>query len=92
MTKDGPGTEGQARLSSSSVAERFVSWYEDTCFRAHGWPFSDERFFAPWRPIPVAPIGLAFLSARGLRIAVIELVLMSPLLIYALWPRRARAF
>jgi hypothetical protein len=40
----------------------------------------------------VAPIGLAFLSARGLRIAVIELVLMSPLLIYALWPRRARAF
>jgi hypothetical protein len=36
------------------------------------WPFSDERFFVPWRPIPVAPIGLAFLSARGLRIAVIE--------------------
>src|SRR5262245_36816513 len=37
------------------------------------WPFSNERFFAPWRPIPVAPIGPAFLSARGLRIAVIEL-------------------
>src|SRR5262245_8368277 len=34
------------------------------------WPFSDERFFAPWRPIPVAPIGPRFLSARGLRIAV----------------------
>jgi inner membrane protein len=51
------------------------------------WPFSDERFFAPWRPIPVAPIGPAFLSARGLRIAAIELLAMSPFLIYALWPR-----
>lgn len=55
------------------------------------WPFSDERFFAPWRPIPVAPIGPAFLSARGLRIAATELVAMSPFLIYALWPRRKRA-
>ena len=34
------------------------------------WPFSNERFFAPWRPIPVAPIGPAFISMRGLRIAV----------------------
>jgi len=55
------------------------------------WPFSDERFFAPWRPIPVAPIGPRFLSARGLRIALTELVLLSPFLIYALWPRRRRA-
>ena len=29
------------------------------------WPFSDERFFAPWTPIPVAPIGRAFLSGEG---------------------------
>jgi inner membrane protein len=55
------------------------------------WPFSNERFFAPWRPIPVAPIGPAFLSARGLRIAVTEAVAMSPFLIYALWPRAKRA-
>jgi len=55
------------------------------------WPFSDERFFAPWRPIPVAPIGPAFLSARGLRIAATELAAMSPFLIYALWPRRQRS-
>ncbi len=27
------------------------------------WPFSLTRYFAPWRPIPVAPIGLDFLSA-----------------------------
>jgi inner membrane protein len=55
------------------------------------WPFSDERFFAPWRPIPVAPIGARFVSARGLRIAITELALLSPLLIYTLWPRRKRA-
>ena len=30
------------------------------------WPFSAERFFAPWQFIEVSPIGLsAFLSARG---------------------------
>jgi inner membrane protein len=55
------------------------------------WPLSNQRFFAPWRPIAVAPIGPAFLSMRGLRIAVTEVVAMSPFLIYALWPRRGRA-
>jgi inner membrane protein len=55
------------------------------------WPFSTERFFAPWTPLPVAPIGRAFLSARGLRCAVIEVVALFPLLLYACWPRRARA-
>lgn len=33
------------------------------------WPFSTERFFAPWTPLPVAPIGRAFLSAEGVRVA-----------------------
>lgn len=54
------------------------------------WPFSNERFFAPWRPIPVAPIGMNFLSARGMRVAAAELVYSLPLAMYALWPRRAR--
>ncbi|HXU04911.1 MAG TPA: metal-dependent hydrolase [Polyangia bacterium] len=49
------------------------------------WPFSNERFFAPWRPIPVAPIGPAFLSMAGLRIAAVETAAMLPFLIYALW-------
>jgi inner membrane protein len=53
------------------------------------WPFSDARFFAPWTPLPVAPIGRAFLSAEGLRVALTELVFLSPVLVYALWPRRA---
>lgn len=52
------------------------------------WPFSDERFFAPWRPLPVAPLGRAFLSAGGLRVVAVELVLFAPLLLYACWPRR----
>ncbi len=29
-------------------------------------PFDDTRYFFPFRPIKVSPIGLAFLSARGL--------------------------
>jgi inner membrane protein len=52
------------------------------------WPFSDARFFAPVRPLPVAPIGLDFLSPRGLHCAVVELLWFAPLLTYALWPRR----
>jgi inner membrane protein len=50
------------------------------------WPFTDARYFAPWRPIPVAPIGLRFLSARGLRVALVELALFSPLFVYGLLP------
>ena len=52
------------------------------------WPFENTRHFAPWNPIPVAPIGKAFFSSRGLRIALTELFIFSPLVLYALWPRR----
>jgi len=55
------------------------------------WPFSDERFFAPWTPIPVAPIGRAFLSAEGARVAAFELVAFAPFLLYAIWPAWARS-
>jgi inner membrane protein len=54
------------------------------------WPFTNERFFAPWRPIPVAPIGTAFLSARGLHVLATEVLFFAPLLLLALWPRRGR--
>jgi inner membrane protein len=50
------------------------------------WPFTNERFFAPWRPLPVAPIGRGLLSMEGLRVATVELVVFSPLVVYALWP------
>lgn len=54
------------------------------------WPFSLERFFAPVRPLPVAPIGARFLSSRGLFIAVMELLWFSPLWLYVLWPQGRR--
>ena len=54
------------------------------------WPFDDSRYFAPWTPVPVSPIGLRVLSPYGLSVALHELVLFSPLFAYALWPRRGR--
>ncbi len=51
------------------------------------WPLSDARVFAPWQPIPVSPIGPAFFSAAGARVALAELLPSLPLLIYSFWPR-----
>jgi inner membrane protein len=53
------------------------------------WPASDARLFAPWRPLPVAPIGMGMLSRRGLSVLLHETAIFMPLLLYALWPRRA---
>jgi inner membrane protein len=52
------------------------------------WPFDDTRYFAPWNPIPVAPIGLYFFSRYGMMVAAAELALFSPVFLFALWPRR----
>lgn len=39
------------------------------------WPFSSERFFFPWRPIAVSPIGIGqFFSERGLRVLRSEII------------------
>jgi inner membrane protein len=54
------------------------------------WPFDPHRFFAPWRFIPVAPLGWRILSVRGLSVLVFEAVLFLPAWAYAFWPR-ARA-
>lgn len=54
------------------------------------WPFSNHRFFAPWRPLPVAPIGRGLFSLEGLRVAGIELVVFLPFLVYAVWPSNVR--
>jgi inner membrane protein len=48
------------------------------------WPFDLTRYFAPWRPIPVSPIGLAFLSPYGAFVSATELILFSPLLFLGL--------
>lgn len=37
-------------------------------------PFSSERFFFPWRPIEVSPIGLRFFSNRGLDVILSEII------------------
>jgi inner membrane protein len=52
------------------------------------WPFDLTRYFAPWTPLPVSPIGLGYLSPYGLYVATVELVVFAPLLLYAL-ARRA---
>lgn len=54
------------------------------------WPFSNERLFAPVRPIPVAPIGARILSERGLHVMGFEAIAFAPLFLYALWPRPRR--
>lgn len=38
------------------------------------YPFSEERMYLPWRPIPVSPIGIdAFFTERGLRVVLGEI-------------------
>lgn len=51
------------------------------------WPATTHRYFLPWRPIPVAPIGVGFLSGEGLAVAAWEAVVFLPLFVVALWPR-----
>ncbi|HYV66399.1 MAG TPA: metal-dependent hydrolase, partial [Myxococcales bacterium] len=55
------------------------------------WPFSNARYFAPFRPIPVAPIGQGMWSERGLRVVLTEALQFAPLLFWASWPRRRPA-
>jgi inner membrane protein len=52
------------------------------------WPWTSHRFFLPWRPIPVAPIGAGLLSTRGLSVMAWEAVAFAPAWAFALWPRR----
>lgn len=41
------------------------------------WPFSDERYFFPWRPIEVSPIGISrFISPRGLDVLINEFLII----------------
>lgn len=47
------------------------------------WPLTPARFFFPWTPLPVAPIGRGMLSMRGLSVVGIESLVFSPLLLLA---------
>ena len=53
------------------------------------WPFSDVRHFAPWRPIPVAPIGWGMLSPRGMHVLAVEALPSLLLAVLATRPTRA---
>lgn len=35
-------------------------------------PFSGRRYFLPWRPVEVSPIGVGFFSQRGLEVLASE--------------------
>lgn len=52
------------------------------------WPFSETRYFSPWRPIPVAPIGAGVFARHGLELMVHECLLFLPFFVIAFWPRR----
>ncbi len=52
------------------------------------WPWSLERFFFAWRPIPVAPIGLRILSPHGIGLMIWEAILFAPAWLFAFWPSR----
>jgi inner membrane protein len=55
---------------------------------ALAWPLSGQRYFFPWRPIHVSPIGVRFFSARSWSVLESELLwvwLPASLLSLALW-------
>jgi inner membrane protein len=54
------------------------------------WPFSLERYFAPWRPIAVAPIGARIFSSDGIVLMAREALLFLPLWVMAAWPPRTK--
>ncbi len=56
------------------------------------WPFSGERWFFPFRPIPVSPLSAgSFFSAWGLRVLSFELPFALPPFLLAYWLRRRLA-
>jgi inner membrane protein len=54
------------------------------------WPFHEMRIASPWRVIPPAPHGMAYLSQRALDVALVELLYFSAVFAVALAPRRWR--
>jgi inner membrane protein len=66
---------------TSAFLVMFISTLSHACLDAmtsggHGvallWPYEDTRYFFPWRPIKVSPIGGAFFSERGMQTVVSE--------------------
>ncbi len=55
-------------------------------------PFDSTRYFFPWRPVSVSPIGIsAFVSYEGMRVLLSELVWIGiPVGLWLLWLRVSR--
>jgi inner membrane protein len=60
-----------AVTASHGLLDAFTNGGRGIAFFA---PFSDDRYFFPWRPIQVSPIGVGFFSPRGLRVLASESV------------------
>lgn len=58
-------------------------------------PFDSTRYFFPWRPIEVSPIGMGFVSERGIAVLVSEFIWvwlpMTALVLLTWMHRRLRA-
>jgi inner membrane protein len=54
------------------------------------WPLSVQRFWAPVRFIPIAPIGFGIFTEGGLYVMLVEVVMFSPFWLYALRSRRPK--
>jgi inner membrane protein len=56
-------------------------------------PFSSERFFLPFRPVEVSPIGIRFFGSRGIEVILSEIVwIWLPAFTVFLIARSARKF
>ncbi len=52
-------------MASHGILDAFTNGGSGVAFLA---PFDSTRYFFPWRPVEVSPLGLGFFSARGLRV------------------------
>jgi len=58
-----------AITASHGVLDAFTNGGRGIAFFA---PFTNDRYFFPWRPIQVSPIGVGFFSPRGLSVLASE--------------------
>ena len=78
-------------MASHGFLDAFTNGGPGVAFLA---PFDDTRYFFPWRPLVVSPIGLDVLSDWGLRTIVSEMVWVwapTGVLVGAAWLARPRA-
>ena len=47
------------------------------------------RVAAPWRSLPMAPVGAELFTTEGMALAAAEVLVFLPLWVYAFWPRPA---